>query len=68
MAGRINDDFMTAEYDGWVIATARYCKDAPDDGHGGVERFWLARPFVHPEPGNHSPWFSRNGSLRATGR
>ena len=35
MAGRIDDDFMTAEYDGRVVAaTARYCEDAVDDGRG----------------------------------
>ena len=34
MAARIDDDFMIAEYDGRVIATARYCEHAPDDGRG----------------------------------
>jgi hypothetical protein len=34
MAARIEDDFMTAEYDGRVIATAWYCRDAADDGCG----------------------------------
>jgi hypothetical protein len=34
MAGRIDDDFMTAEYDGRVVATARYCEDAVDGGRG----------------------------------
>jgi hypothetical protein len=32
MATRIEDDFMSAEHDGRVIATARYCKDTRDDG------------------------------------
>jgi hypothetical protein len=34
MAGRIEDDFMSAEYDGRLIATARYCEGAVDDGCG----------------------------------
>src|SRR5208283_2345618 len=34
MAGRIEDDFMSAEYDGRLIATARYCEGAVDDGRG----------------------------------
>jgi hypothetical protein len=34
MAARIDDDYMTAEYDGRVVATARYCEDAVDDGRG----------------------------------
>ena len=34
MAARIDDDFMTAEHDGRVIATARYSLDAVVDGQG----------------------------------
>ena len=34
MTGQIEDDFMTAEYDGRVIATARYWDDAVGDGRG----------------------------------
>ena len=34
MAVLIEDHFMTAEYDGRVIATARYSADAAADGHG----------------------------------
>jgi hypothetical protein len=34
VAARIEDDFMSAEHDGRVIATARYCEGAPDDGRG----------------------------------
>ena len=34
MTGRINDHFMTAEYDGRVVATARYCEHDVDDGPG----------------------------------
>ena len=32
MAARIEDQFMTAEYGGRVIATARYTSDAEADG------------------------------------
>jgi hypothetical protein len=34
MAGRIDDDFMTAEHDGQVVATARYSEHAAADGCG----------------------------------
>jgi hypothetical protein len=34
MAARIEDDFMTAEHDGRVIATARYSSHAAADGRG----------------------------------
>jgi hypothetical protein len=34
MAARIEDDFMTAEYGGRVIATARYKSNASADGQG----------------------------------
>ena len=34
MAGRIDDDFMSAEYDGHLVATARYYEDAAGDGRG----------------------------------
>ena len=34
MAGRIDDDFMTAEYDGRVVATARFSPHAAADGQG----------------------------------
>ncbi len=34
MGARIDDDFMTAEYDGRVIATARYSAHAAADGQG----------------------------------
>jgi hypothetical protein len=34
MAARIDDDFMTAEYGGRVIATARYSAHAAADGQG----------------------------------
>jgi hypothetical protein len=33
MAGRIDDDFMTAEHDGRVIATARYSSQRGLDQH-----------------------------------
>ena len=34
MAGRIDDDYRTAEHDGRVIATARYSPHAAADGQG----------------------------------
>ena len=34
MAARIEDEFMTAEYDGRVIATARYSARAAADAQG----------------------------------
>jgi hypothetical protein len=34
MAAQIKDDFMTAEYDGRVVATARYSSHAAADGQG----------------------------------
>ena len=40
MAARIEDDFMTAEYDGRVIATARYSSHAAADGQRRVDRVW----------------------------
>ena len=53
MAARIDDEFMTAEFGGRVIATARYSSHAAADGQGA----WIVsdhpRPLVHPEPGDH---------------
>jgi hypothetical protein len=37
MAARIEDNFMTAEYGGRVIATARYSSDAAAEG----QRAWI---------------------------
>jgi len=34
MAARIDDRFMTAEFDGRVVATARYSPNAAADGQG----------------------------------
>ena len=34
MAARIEDRFLSAEYDGRVIVTARHCKHVTDDGRG----------------------------------
>ena len=34
MGARIDDDVMTSAYDGRLIATARYCEHAVDDGRG----------------------------------
>jgi hypothetical protein len=38
MAARIDDDFGTAEFDGRVIATARYSSHAAADGPGLMDR------------------------------
>ena len=38
MAARIDDDYMTAEFGGRVIATARYSSHAAADGQGRVDR------------------------------
>jgi hypothetical protein len=38
MGARIDDHFMTAEYDGPVIATARYSAHAADGGRGAQAR------------------------------
>ena len=54
MATRIDDDFMCAEYDGRVIATARYCEHAPDAGRGA----WI----VYGLPGR---LFARNQAITA---
>jgi hypothetical protein len=54
MPGRIDNDFMTAEYDGRVIASARCCEDAVDDGHG----VWA----VSGRPGR---LFTRNQAITA---
>jgi hypothetical protein len=34
MAARLEDQFMTAEHGRRVVATARYCRGAVDDGRG----------------------------------
>jgi hypothetical protein len=54
MAARIDDDFMTAEHGGRVIATARCCKDALDNGRG----VWA----VSGRPGR---FFTRNQAITA---
>ena len=47
MAGRIEGDFMCAEYDGRVIATARHCRDAVDNGRGvWAVSGWTGRLFT----------------------
>jgi hypothetical protein len=48
MAARIEDRFMTAEFDGRVVATARYSLNAAADGQGawivsGLPRRLFAR-------------------------
>jgi hypothetical protein len=43
MAARIEDQLMTAEFDGRVIATARYSTDAAADGQGA----WVVSGLPH---------------------
>jgi len=54
MAGRIDDDFMTAEYGDRVMATARYAEHAVDDGRG-----------VWTVSGQPSRLFTRNQAIAA---
>ena len=54
MAARIEDDSMTAEYDGRVIATARYSSHTVADGHGA----WIVS-------GLPRCMFSRNQAITA---
>jgi hypothetical protein len=54
MAARIEDHFMTAEYDGRIIATARYSSHEAADGQGA----WIASD--HP-----SCLFTRNQAITA---
>ena len=54
MATRIEDDFMSAEHDGRVIATARYSEHSAADGHGA----WI----VSDRP---SRLFTRNQAITA---
>lgn len=47
MAARIEDDCITAEYDGHVIATARYSEHAANDGRGvWIVSGWPGRSFT----------------------
>jgi hypothetical protein len=54
MATRIEDDFMTAEFGGRVIAAARYSSHAAADGQGA----WIVSD--HP-----SRLFTRNQAITA---
>ena len=54
MAARIDDDLMTAGYDGRVIATARYSEHAAGNGQGA----WVVSD--HP-----SRLFTRNQAITA---
>jgi hypothetical protein len=54
MAARIEDDFMTAEFDGSVVATARYSPSAAGDGQGA----WIVS-------GLPRRLFSRNQAITA---
>jgi hypothetical protein len=57
MAARIDDDVMTAEYHGQVIATARYSPHTAADGQGA----WVASGW----PGR---LFTRNQAITAMAR
>ena len=65
MPTKINDDSMSLEIDGQVIATAEFREHTAADGHGA----WIVS--CHPgrlftrNPGHHA-WCSRNGSLPVT--
>ena len=54
MTARIDDDFMTAEFDGSVIATVRYSSQAAIDGRGA----WIVS-------GLPRRLFSRNQAITA---
>ena len=54
MTARIEDRFMTAEYNGRVIATARYSPGATADGQGG----WTVSGLPHR-------LFTRNQAITA---
>ena len=54
MGARIEDHFMIAEYDGRIIATARYSSHAAADGQGA----WVASD--HP-----NRLFTRNQAITA---
>ena len=65
MAARIEDQLMTAEFGGRVVATAQYSPDAAADGQGG----WIVsglprRLFSRDQVITAMGW--RNGSPRAT--
>jgi hypothetical protein len=50
MAARIDDDFITAEYGGRVIATARYSVHAAADGQGAwIDSDWPGRLFTRSQ-------------------
>ena len=52
MAAQIEDQLMTAEYDGRVIATARYSSHTAADGQGA----WIVSGLLHR-------MFSRNQAI-----
>jgi hypothetical protein len=54
MGARIDDDFMTAEFGGRVIATARYSANAATDGQGA----WVVSGLPHR-------LFTRNQAITA---
>jgi hypothetical protein len=54
MGARTEDHFMTAKYDGRIIATARYSSHAAADGQGA----WIASDYP-------SRLFTRNQAITA---
>jgi hypothetical protein len=54
MAARIDDEFMTAEFDGRVVATARFSSDAAAGGQGA----WIVTGLPHR-------LFTRNQAITA---
>ena len=54
MSTNINDDSMSLEIDGRVIATAQFSEHAAADGIRRMDRLVSPRPPIHSEPGDHS--------------
>ena len=65
MAGRIEDDFMSAEYDGRVIATAQYSSHEAADGQGAWIVSGLPRRLFTGTRRSRR-WCSRSGSPQAS--
>ena len=53
MSTKINDNSMSLEIDGQVIATAEFREHAAADGHGAWIVSCHSGALVHPEPGDH---------------
>ena len=54
MTVHIEDDFMTLEVDGAIVATARFSQYAAADGNG-VDRLRSPCPAVHPQRSDQGP-------------